>query len=848
MLHFSRWKSILIWMTVLASVLIVLPNVIGDRQLPDWIVARKLALGLDLQGGSHFLFKVERGDITERRLKGAIGEIGQRLRDGGIGYMGLSGSGRTLQVRIGDPGKRDEAKKVLAPLTEPVVIGAASEAVSELTMQDAGDGVLRFTISAESIERRLADAVSQSMEVARRRLVALSPAEPVVRKRADDRIVVQVPGSTDPQEAKEILDQTAFLSFHLVDPSMSVEDAVNDAPPATAEVVYSIDDPPTAYLVEKRALIDGSSIATAQAEPDPDPGTDEAVVNIRFDAAGTLAFSQATGGNGGRTLAVVLDNQIISTSVIDEPVTDGAFRIAGGFSPEGAANLAALLTAGAFPAELTVVEERSIGSALGDASIRSGIQAGLIGAALVCFLMLFFYGFFGALANIAVLVNVVMIIALLSLFGAALSLPGIAGIVLTIGMAVDSNVLIYERIREEVRAGRPLAEALPVGFSRAFATVLDANVTTLIAALVLAYLGSGPVRGFAVTVAFGVITTLFTAYTLTRWMMSAWFHRFRPKALPKGIRTGLFDGTSIRFMSFRRYTFLLTMILVAGTFALLATRGVNFGIDFRGGSVVEVRARAGDADLQDLRFRLGELNLGEVVATRNGPPSDVLIRIPPQGGGENAEQSAIIKVRGELQSEYDFRRVEVVGPSVSGDISWAATFGVLVALAVIVVYIWVRFKWQFALGAIIAALHDIILTLGFFAITGFEFSLASIAAVLTVIGYSLNDTVVVYDRIREDLKKYPRMPMRVLIDESINGTLSRTILTGTTTALALASLTIFGGETIRSFAAPMLFGVAVGTFSSIYIAGPILILFGLRRHVTPSEDGRPGLSSVNGAA
>lgn len=846
MLHFSRWKSTLIWMTVLASVLVVLSNLIDDRALPDWFPARKVVLGLDLQGGSHFLFKVERTDVAERRLKAAIGAIGQRLRDGGIGYTGLSGTGRNIRVRISDPAKSGAAAGLLAPLTEPVLIGGAPEAVSELTLQEGTDGLLLFTIPAESIEYRLREAVAQSMDVVRRRLAALTTAEPLIRARGEDRIVVQVPGATDPEEIKEILDQTGYLSFHLADTSMDVEDAVNGTPPASAEILYTIDDPPTAYLLERRALIDSGSISSVVTASGP--AEDETSVDIRFDEAGTIAFAMATGGNGGKTLAVVLDGQIIATSAIGPPVKDGTFRISGGFSQEGAAHLAQLLTAGAFPAELTVVEERSIGAALGDDSIRSGVQAGLIGTALVCFLMLYFYGFLGALANIAVLVNVIMIVALLTLFGATLSLPGIAGIVLTIGMAVDSNVLIYERIREEIRAGKPLAEALPAGFSRALATVLDANVTTLIAALILIFLGSGPVLGFAVTVALGILTTLFTAYTLTRWMMSAWFLSFRVKTLPKGIRTGMFDGTAIRFMSFRGYTFLLTMILVAGTFVMLATKGVNFGIDFRGGSVVEIKAKAGDADLQDVRARLAELNLGDVSAVRNGPPSDVLIRIPPQGGGENAEQSAIIKVRGELQAEYDFRRVEVVGPSVSAGISLAATIGVLAALAVILVYIWVRFKWQFAAGAIIATLHDIILTLGFFVVTGYEFSLASIAAVLTVIGYSLNDTVVIYDRIREDLKKYPRMPIRVLIDESINGTLSRTVLTGTTTALALASLAVFGGETIRSFAAPMLFGVVVGTFSSIYIAGPILILFGLRRQAAPPDDGRSGQPSVSGAA
>jgi SecD/SecF fusion protein len=486
------------------------------------------------------------------------------------------------------------------------------------------------------------------------------------------------------------------------------------------------------------------------------------------------------------------------------------------------------LRAGALPATLTVVEERTVGPSLGADSINAGVVASIIGAVCVAGFMFAFYGFFGILANIALAVNVVMILAVLSIIGSTLTLPGIAGIVLTMGMAVDSNVLIYERIREEVKSGKPLVQSIDGGFTRAFATIIDANLTTLIAALVLFYLGSGPVRGFAVTLAVGVITTVFTAFTFTSWMFAVWVRRSRPKHLPKGVRTGIFDGRNLPFMSIRRYTFALAALISFISLVGFASLGLNLGIDFQGGSIIEVKARQGDADLSDIRTKLNELNLGEIQAQGFGSPQDALIRIQAQGGGENAEQSAITLVRNALEDNYDFRRVEVVGPAVSGELTLTASIGVLVALVASMIYIWLRFEWQFAIGAMIATMHDIILTLGLFVFAGLEFNLTSIAAVLTILGYSLNDTVVVYDRMRENLRRYKKMPLPVLIDVSINQTLSRTILTGLTTMLALAALYVFGGEVIRSFTFAMLFGVAIGTFSSIYIAAPVLIAFKLR--------------------
>ncbi|NML73828.1 protein translocase subunit SecDF [Rhizobium sp. S-51] len=837
MLYISRWKTIFIWLTVFVSVLVALPNLFSDEQLakfPSWLPTKQVTLGLDLQGGSHIMLKIERADIVKERLETTVGDIRATLRDAGVRYTGLSGVGQQVQVRITDADKVEAAKEALASLTQPVSAGGLTGGtIQEITLQEDGT-LLRFNLTDAGIDYRSSSALTQSMEVVRRRVDELGTTEPMIQRQGTDRIIVQVPGLQDPQRLKSLLNQTAKLSFHMVDASMPVTEAINGRPPASSEVLYSQDDPAVPYLVEKRALVSGENLVDAQASFNQQ--TNEPVVTFRFDSKGAQRFAQATQENVGRPFAIVLDDQVISAPVIREPIIGGSGQISGNFSVEGANDLAVLLRAGALPATLTVVEERTVGPGLGQDSINAGIFASGIGAIFVVVFMLGFYGTFGVMANIALAANVVMILAVLSLIGSTLTLPGIAGIVLTMGMAVDSNVLVYERIREEVKSGRSLVQSIETGFNKAFATIVDANLTTLIAALVLFFLGSGPVRGFAVTLAVGIVTTVFTAFTMTRWLMAVWFRWRRPKHLPKGIRTGIFDTQNIRFMAIRRYTFAVAGALSLASLIAFTTVGLNLGIDFQGGSIIEVKARSGAADIGDIRDRLSELNLGEVQAQGFGDPSSVLIRIQAQEGGENAEQSAITMVRGELEDAYEFRRVEVVGPAVSGELTQTATIGVAVSLLFILIYIWFRFEWQFALGSIIATLHDVILTLGLFVLLGIEFNLTSIAAILTIIGYSLNDTVVVYDRMRENLRRYKKMPLDVLIDTSINQTLSRTVLTGSTTLLALVALYLFGGEVISSFTLAMLFGVLVGTFSSIYIAAPILIAFKLRPDAFQKEE------------
>ena len=836
MLYFSRWKAILIWLTIAAGVLYAAPNLLPasvTANLPAWAPHARMPLGLDLQGGSHILLKLERNDLIAERLVAVRDDVRKMLRDAKVGYTGLSGTGETVQVRIRDAAQVEEARKALEPLLQPVSGGLFSGTITELEMTEPEPGLLRLTLTEPGLNYRTSAAVAQSIEVVGRRVNELGTTEPVIQRQGADRILVQVPGLQNAQQLKDILGQTAKLTFQFVDTTMGVQDAMNGRPPAGSSILYSMDEPPQPYLIEDRVIVSGENLVDAQVSYDQ--RTNEPVVSFRFDTKGATRFGQATQENVGRLFAIVLDKQVISAPRINEPILGGSGQISGSFTVESANNLAVLLRAGALPATLTVIEERTVGPGLGADSITAGKTASMIAGVLVIAFMLIAYGWLGVIANLALLANVAMIIAILSILGATLTLPGIAGIVLTVGMAVDSNVLIYERVREERRLGKSLVQSMDQGFARALATIVDSNLTTFIAAAILFYLGTGPIKGFAVTLALGIITTVFTAFTFTGLLVSYWVRWQRPKEMPNGLVRLVPDVTSVPFMKWRNTAFFLSAALSVAAIGGLFVKEMNYGIDFRGGSIIEVKAKDGVAEVSDIRAALAEMNLGDVQVQGFGSESDVLIRVESQGAGENGEQTVVNKVHEALDADYEFRRVEVVGPTVSGELAWAGTIGVLVALVAILIYIWLRFEWQFAVGAILATGHDVVMTIGFFVFSGLEFNMSSIAAILTILGYSLNDTVVVYDRVRENLRKYKAMPMVELLDRSMNDTLSRTVLTGVTTMLALVALFLFGGEVISSFVLAMLFGVIVGTYSSIFVAGPLLILFRLRPEKAKAE-------------
>ncbi len=845
----SPIRTAVILFAAIIGLLFAVPNFLSKDvvdALPDWLPKQAMVLGLDLQGGSHLLLEVNRESIVTERLADLRREARNLLaNENGIGNIITTDvATNTITIELTDPTQKDAANTAIQTLQNTLSNALfAGVGTNELEFGETADGKLTISLTPDGINQRMSALVAQSVEVIRSRIDELGTTEPTIQRQGDTRLLVQVPGFGDSERLKNIISQTARLTFHMVYPGMTPDQAEAQGLPPGTMILPSQDG--SRELLYEEISLGGESLSDAQPSFDQQRGIP--VVTFRFDTRGAITFGEITSANVGQRFAIVLDNTVITAPVIQQPITGGSGQISGSFTTASANDLAVLLRAGALPASLDVVEERSVGPSLGADSVRGGIIAGIIGGISTVLFMLIAYGTFGAFANIALLLNIGLVIGALSALGATLTLPGIAGIVLTMGMAVDANVLIFERIREEQAAGRGAVQSIQAGFQNAMSAILDSNVTTFIAAVVLFFLGSGPVQGFAVTLAIGIITTLFTAYFITMMIVFGWYRWRRPKKLKIQLLRIVPDDTTVPFMSWRRMAIIASVVLSVGSVGLFFVHGMNLGIDFKGGTSIEVQHQGGPADVGHIRDLLGPLGLGDVQVQGFGTPEDVLIRIELQEGGAEAQQAAVDQVVTTLAAEnYELRRTEAVSGTVSSELALSSTIGLSIAVLGILIYLWFRFEWQFAVGAVVSTLHDVILTLGFFSLTGIEFNQSSIAAILTIVGYSLNDTVVVYDRVREFQRKFRKLPLVDLLDKAINSTLSRTVLTGPTTLFALLALAIFGGEVIQSFVLSMIFGVLVGTYSSIFIAAPILVNLGLKER--PETDVEAKDKAADGAA
>jgi protein-export membrane protein SecD len=544
MLHFQRWKLILVFGIVIAGILFALPNLFPAAtmaRMPAWLPHKQVNLGLDLQGGAHLLYQIDEKEMVQDWLNTTRGDVRETLRRARIGYtdLSLNAANRSVSVKVRDAADVDKAYDELRKLAQPVG-GNVFSGFSGYDMDVAKQGTdgITLTITDVGMTHRMGNAIQASIETIRRRVDAFGTTEPSIQREGRDRVLVQVPGISDVERLKKLIGETGKLEFKLVDPSVNAAQvAESKQVPIGDELVYG--NPPSGappgspqipYVLKSQVLVSGQNLVDAQASFDQRTG--EPVVTFRFDATGAKRFALVTQENVGLPFAIVLDGKVISAPVIREPILGGTGQISGNFTVQEANDLAVLLRSGALPAKLTVIEERTVGASLGADSIQSGKHAALIGLVLVMIFMLAGYGLFGLFADFALLINVVLIFAVLSLIGATLTLPGIAGIVLTIGIAVDANVLINERIREEIRSGKSPYAAVDAGYSRALITIIDSNVTTLIAVLVLFWLGSGPVRGFAVTLTIGIIASMFTAVTVTRLMVAYWLRWTRPQLIP----------------------------------------------------------------------------------------------------------------------------------------------------------------------------------------------------------------------------------------------------------------------------------------------------------------------------
>lgn len=529
MLNLARWKVIACTAALLFGLVFTLPNILPKSvmdQVPAWAPHQKLNLGLDLQGGSYLLLEVDTDALKRERLANLLEDVRGTLRTEQIVFTGLGQVNGMVTVRVTDPTQVEAARKSLSRLGQPL---AGAPGGRDMNLQVLSDQTLQLSLVQEALNAEGAKAVEQSIEIIRRRIDALGTREPTIIRQGTNRIVVQAPGESDPERLKKVIGQTAKLTFQMVDDSVSLQDAAAGRIPPGSELLPSEEPSEPVQLVKRRAVVSGEMLTDARLAFDQ---AGQPVVSFRFNGQGARRFGDATADNTGKRFAIVLDGKIISAPRINEPIRGGSGQISGNFTEASANELAVLLRAGALPAPLKVEEQRTVGAELGADAVQAGQFSTFLGASLIFTFIILAYGLFGGFAAAALVVNGLLIVALMSVTQATLTLPGIAGLILTLAVAVDANVLIYERMRDEVRAGRTPIAAAEAGYSKAMTTIIDANVTTILAALIMFQFGSGPVRGFAWTLSIGVITSVFTSVLITQVLIAWWFRLVRPKKLP----------------------------------------------------------------------------------------------------------------------------------------------------------------------------------------------------------------------------------------------------------------------------------------------------------------------------
>ena len=525
MLQFSSWKQISIILTCVLGLLLVLPNFFSKETLaqwPRWVPRTQLNLGLDLRGGAHLLLAMETADVRKDWLDTLRDDARKRLRDAKLGFAGLGISNNAVQVRLAKPEDADAAVKALQGLAQQTGNLLVGTTITDIEIKKGEGGVITVAPTEAGLQHRISSAIGAAIETVRRRVDAMGTTEPNIVRQGRDRILVQVPGLQDTAQLKELIGKTARSSFHEVHPTLSADESRQTRIPPGYKIYPATEKEEGAQLLRETPVVRGDELVDSQ--PAFDSRTNEPVINFRFNNAGARKFGNFTKENVNRPFAIVLDDQVISAPVIREPILGGSGQISGSFTVETANQLAIQLRSGALPAKLTIVEERTVGPSLGADSIEAGKLAGIIGGVATIILTILAYGTFGIFACIGLTVHGLLTVALMGLAGSALTLPGIAGLVLGIAMAVDANVLIYERIREEVRAGRTPIAAIDAGFTRAFITIADSQLTTLACALVMFWLGSGPIRGFAVTLTIGICTSIFASVTVVRLLIFYWLN------------------------------------------------------------------------------------------------------------------------------------------------------------------------------------------------------------------------------------------------------------------------------------------------------------------------------------
>ncbi|MFZ5766104.1 MAG: protein translocase subunit SecD [Thermodesulfobacteriota bacterium] len=845
-----KWKFLLLLVLIAFSGLTLLPTFYGN--MPEWwkkyVSAEGLNLGLDLQGGMHLVLKVDLDKAMENSLDFAAQDLKNSLKDQRISVVQTPSTDKNEVVFILPNAESAGTVEKLVGEDFPnlvIAIQAVEGSFPRITLR----------LSDDQIEYINKNAVNQSLEIIRNRIDQFGVAEPVIVRQGKDEIIVQLPGVKDPKRALSLIGQTAQLEFKVVDASgvdlpalikqaeaagqwregegrTKLNEALKRFLPEDTQIYFekSIDEQTgreirTPILLENQVLMTGDMVKDAQVRVGGN--FNEPYVSLDLTGRGGKVFGQITEKNVNRRLAIVLDDIVRSAPVIREKIMGGSAQISGSFTYEEATDLAIILRVGALPAPVSIVQNLTIGASLGQDSINKGISAGLLGTALVILYMILYYRLSGTIANGALVLNILFLFGGLSALQATLTLPGIAGIILSIGMAVDSNIIIFERMREEFDIGKSPRAGVEAGFDKAFWTIIDSHVTTLITAFALFLFGTGPIKGFAVTLSLGVSINLFTTLVCTRMVYDTLYYK---KMLRPFRFAQLIKKPSLDYMKLRKITFTLSAVMVViGLFSfvqLMRGQG-NIGVDFAGGSLLQYQASQA-YDLEKVRktFAGSELHGVDLQPVTSENRLIVKIKKSAQIVGRDAETITAFLTDKLPEYQFSLESQSEIGASVSDALKEKALQAVLISLAGVVIYIALRFDYRFGVAAAIATFHDVVLVLGVCWLLDIEITLLIITALLTLAGYSLNDTVIVFDRVRENMKKQNDNPdMGSIINSSVNEVMSRTVATALTTALALLPLYFFGGTVLHDFTFALLIGILVGTYSSIFVASPLLILW-----------------------
>jgi SecD/SecF fusion protein len=844
--------SALIFLIIL-SVVTIIPSFYGST--PDWwqkyMAPEGLRLGLDLQGGMHLVLQVNLDKAEEDSLELAATELKDNLKEQGISAVRTKSEPGTVLFTLPNSGAVDAVNKVV------------EESLKEINVTvDAKQGSfpkITVTLKDSEIDFIRTHAVEQSLEIIRNRIDQFGVAEPVIIRQGEAEIVVQLPGVKDAKRALKLLGETAQLEFKRVadtaginlsqlaaesqtagqwDGSWSSHAEVaklnralqNRLPEDTRIYIEKDTDTQTGneiirpILLENKILMTGEMVKNAQVRISNQ--FNEPYVSIDFTSRGGRVFAKLTEDNVGKRMAIVLDDVVRSAPVIREKILGGSAQISGSFTHEDAADLAIVLRVGALPAPVDIIQNMTVGASLGQDSINKGMTAGLFGALIVLGFMAIYYRLSGIIANSALILNILFLFTGLAILNATLTLPGIAGIILSIGMAVDANVLIFERMREEYALGKSVKSSVDGGFSKAFWTIVDSQVTTLITAMALFMFGTGPIKGFAITLSLGIIFNLFTALFCSRLMFET-LYSFR--ALKKLNFMQFVKKPNLDFMRLRNFAFSISGVLVAiGLFAFIqiAQGKANMGVDFSGGSLLQYKASS-DFTMDEVRKAFARNDMKDINLQEVEGEHRLIVKIKKaEHVVTDLSQQISTLLTTELQGrQFVLESQSEIGSSVSAVLRNKAIQAIFISLLGVIIYLAMRFDIRFGLAAAVATFHDVIVVLGICWLFNVEITLLIVTALLTLAGYSLNDSVVVFDRIRENMQKSEDHSLLQQINRSINEVMSRTFVTSLTTAIVLLALFFLGGSVIHDFSLALLLGVMVGTYSSIFIASPILSIW-----------------------